>query len=130
MNILSINTSTNELELGLFKDLNQIATLKIMTNNQLSEVLYSTIEDFLLKKSLKISDLDGINCYLGPGSFTGLRIGISLVNTLAYSLKIKIVGSVGKDWIKSGNQKLINHSDEKMVLPFYGAEVKVTTPKK
>lgn len=130
MYILTLNTSSNELELGLYQDQKKKAYLKVLTNNQLSEVLYLKIEQFLKKESLTLKDIDGINCFRGPGSFTGLRIGMSLANTLAYSLNIKIVGSIDKDWIKNGNQKLINKVDQKMIVPFYGAEVKTTTPKK
>ncbi len=128
MNILVLNTSTNELELGLYQDLKQISIMNITTNNQLSEVLHTEIEKFLKKESLSLKDIDGINCFKGPGSFTGLRIGASLVNALAYSLKIAIVGSIGKDWIKKGNQRLVDHVNEKMIIPFYGAEVKTTAP--
>ena len=102
MIILTLNSSGPELQLGLFKHRHKVAYLKLETGNQLSEVLYREIVSFLNKNSLTINDLNGINCFRGPGSFTGLRIAISLVNALAYSLHIKVVGSLGENWIREG----------------------------
>jgi len=57
-----------------------------------SERLMPSIRDLLEEASLKIHDLQGIALGLGPGSFTGLRIGVSTVKGLAYALKIPVVG--------------------------------------
>ncbi len=57
-----------------------------------SERLMPSIHNLFEEASLKISDLRGIALGLGPGSFTGLRIGASTVKGLAYALKIPVVG--------------------------------------
>ncbi|MBP1719219.1 MAG: yeaZ [Deltaproteobacteria bacterium] len=57
-----------------------------------SERLMPSIHNLLEEASLKIHDLQGISLSLGPGSFTGLRIGVSTVKGLAYALKIPVVG--------------------------------------
>src|SRR5512139_1088298 len=57
-----------------------------------SERLMPSIRDLLEEASLKIYDLQGIALGLGPGSFTGLRIGVSTVKGLAYALQIPVVG--------------------------------------
>jgi hypothetical protein len=50
--------------------------------------------------------IDGIIVYEGPGSFTGLRIGITVANALAYAENTKIVGVNGEDWLENGLKKL------------------------
>ena len=57
-----------------------------------SERLMPAIHSLFDEASLKIHDIQGIALSLGPGSFTGLRIGVSTVKGLAYALKIPVVG--------------------------------------
>lgn len=75
------------------------------------------------------SKLTGVVVFTGPGSFTGLRIGITVANTISYSQKIPIVGSGDEDWVKEGAAKLESGEDQKVVLPEYGAEPNITPPK-
>lgn len=78
----------------------------------------------------KYSDVTGIIVFKGPGSFTGLRIGITVANALAYAENIPIVGTNGTDWLKSGLTQLASGADDKIVLPEYGAPATITAPKK
>jgi tRNA threonylcarbamoyladenosine biosynthesis protein TsaB len=57
-----------------------------------SERLMPAIEYLLREASLSIGDVGGLALALGPGSFTGLRIGVSTVKGLAYALGIPVVG--------------------------------------
>lgn len=50
----------------------------------------SGIESLLAKNSLKLNDITGIRVATGPGSYTGLRVGASIANTLAWLLKIPV----------------------------------------
>ena len=57
-----------------------------------SERLMPTIDRLLKEASLSIGDIQGIALAWGPGSFTGLRIGVSTVKGLAYALRVPVVG--------------------------------------
>lgn len=74
--------------------------------------------------------LTGIIVYEGPGSFTGLRIGLTVVNTLADSLQIPIVGEKGDDWVGDGLVSLQAGDNDRIVMPHYGADPHITAPKK
>ena len=57
-----------------------------------SQILLPLIDKILKKYQLEPSDLTGIEVNLGPGSFTGLRVGVVVANTLGTFLKIPING--------------------------------------
>lgn len=57
-----------------------------------SQATLPLIETILKNNGITLKDLDGIEVNTGPGSFTGIRVGISVGNTFAYVLKIPING--------------------------------------
>ena len=57
-----------------------------------NEVLLSEIDQLLKSANVTLSDLQSLALGLGPGSFTGVRIGINLIKTLSYILKLPILG--------------------------------------
>lgn len=72
----------------------------------------------------------GVVVFAGPGSFTGLRIGITVANTLSYSLEVPIVGASGDDWLLSGAERLEGGENDQLVTPIYNFAPKITPPKK
>lgn len=85
---------------------------------------------FLEEKTGDLHDIGGIGVMKGPGSFTGLRIGLTVANTLADSLNIPIVGAMGEDWRETSLGKLRVGENEKIVMPEYGAAAHITAPRK
>lgn len=85
---------------------------------------------FLEEKTGDLHDISGIGVMKGPGSFTGLRIGLTVANTLADSLNIPIVGAAGEDWRETALEKLRAGENEKIVMPEYGAVAHITAPRK
>lgn len=88
-----------------------------------------------LKKKLqsidkKWSDITAIGAFEGPGSFTGLRIGLTVLNTIADAQSIPIVGGRGDNWQHEVIAKLKSGKNEKIVLPFYNSEAHITVAKK
>jgi tRNA threonylcarbamoyladenosine biosynthesis protein TsaB len=135
MTTLVLRTDNPEAEIGIFKlentkHVKQLSYKKWQAHRHLSETLLPNIKSMLDDCALTFKDVDGIICFEGPGSFTGLRIGLSTANALAYGLNIPIVGSSSEDWIEHGINKIKNAQSGIMVMPHYGAPVHITTPKK
>ncbi len=63
-----------------------------------SQLVLKLIVDSLEKKGLTLADIKAVNVYRGPGSFTGLRVGLAVANTLGWALDIKVNGrNINKD---------------------------------
>jgi tRNA threonylcarbamoyladenosine biosynthesis protein TsaB len=96
----------------------------------LSEELPGKIEDALSSLGLMFGDVSGIVVFKGPGSYTGLRIGITVVNTIADQVGVPIVGQTGENWIEKGLARLKLSENDRIVLPEYGGEANITKPRK
>lgn len=90
MNILAIDTSTDYLSLAILKDRKAMAKYHKKADMRHSVLLVPGIEKLLKKAKLKLKDIDCFAVSAGPGSFTGLRIGVTVVKGLARSLKKRI----------------------------------------
>ena len=92
MKILSISTSSNIASVSISENDECILELNINNNKTHSETLMPLIDELLKTSKLKLSDINAIACDVGPGSFTGIRIGISTVKAIAESLSISVIG--------------------------------------
>lgn len=99
-------------------------------NRELANGLLGFLQTELEKNQKTWQDIDGIGVFQGPGSFTGLRIGITVLNTMADALNTPIVGAMSENWQKLAIEKLHAGKNEKIVLPFYGSEANITKPRK
>ena len=135
MLILTIRTDKPEAELGLYDDQGRIAYDAWLAHRQLAETIHAHIEKLVADAGCVLKDISGIVFFEGPGSFTGLRIGASVANALAYSFEIPIVATGESDdakisWVSAGVQKLLQGKSDSVALPVYGAAATVTKPKK
>ncbi len=96
----------------------------------LAKGLLDYIETNLKKHDKTWRDISAIGVFEGPGSFTGLRIGLTVMNTIADSQAIPIVGGRGDDWQESVLSRLENGENDQIVLPFYGSDAHITAPRK
>lgn len=87
--ILFIDTHDELITIGLkIKDELYVETKESEYSHSI--FVMPMIENIFKKHNAKINDLDSVIVVNGPGSFTGIRIGLSIAKTLAYALKIKI----------------------------------------
>ena len=90
--ILNIETSTKACSVALHKNGELIVCREDVTANfSHSEKLLKFISELFSDEKLSISDLDAIAVSMGPGSYTGLRIGISTAKGLCYGLDIPLI---------------------------------------
>lgn len=133
MIILTIRTDKPDAEIGLYDDEKELVYETWYAHRGLAETLHAQIEALLNKRSYVLSDIEGIVCFEGPGSFTGLRIGMTVANALAYSYTLPIV-AVADDgntqWQRVGIMRLLAGESDKVALPQYGSAAIITTPKK
>lgn len=97
---------------------------------QLSNNIFNYFEEILKEKNASWQDISGIGVFKGPGSYTGLRIGLTVANTLADSLGISIVGGQGDDWQQQSISRLEKSENDQIVMPDYGGEAHITSPRK
>lgn len=127
---LAIRTDSPQAELYLYDGEQQVAHELWQADRRLALELLGRLEAFLQTNGKTFADLNGLLVFRGPGSFTGLRIGITVMNTIAYAQNIPIVGTDGGDWLDDGVSYLQNEENHQVVLPKYGAEARITKPKK
>lgn len=130
MLILTIRTDKPEAEIGLFEDSIKVAYEKWPAHRQLAETIYQKIEALLKSQKKDWQSIEGIVCFQGPGSFTGLRIGLTVANALSYGLQRPIVATEKESWIENGIKRLQSDDNDQQVLPEYGAPVHITLPKR
>jgi tRNA threonylcarbamoyladenosine biosynthesis protein TsaB len=92
MKILSVDTSSNVASVAITDDEKLICEITVNTKKTHSQTIMPMIDSALKQSELEISDIDLIASANGPGSFTGLRIGVSAVKGLAHAAKIPVVG--------------------------------------
>lgn len=90
MTILYLDTSSSFLYTGLVKDDTLICEIKENLGKDLSVFALKKITDMLKENNLEANDIDKIIVVDGPGSFTGIRVGITIAKTYAWALKKKI----------------------------------------
>ena len=130
MLIITLKTDQPEAEIALFEDNKRLETYSWIAHRELAETLHTKLKELLTRHGKQTEDMKGIVVFKGPGSFTGLRIGISVANTLAFALHIPIAGEQGEHWAEAGVIRLIKQENDRIVSPEYGALPHITPQKK
>ncbi|MBR2795969.1 hypothetical protein IKE13_02875 [Candidatus Saccharibacteria bacterium] len=108
---LYLDTSTPETILRLNDH-----EYRYVFDNTLAEKLLAFIRDKLQENDCTFRDITEITFMSGPGSFTGLRIGASIVNTLAHELNIPLYDHLG--------------NKHPIILPIYDRPANISKPRK
>ena len=90
--ILKIDTKDQKLVKISLKENSEDLDELVEENEFGSQVLLPLIEKILKKNGLEFKDLKGIEVEIGPGSYTGLKVGVSVANALGFSLGIPVNG--------------------------------------
>jgi tRNA threonylcarbamoyladenosine biosynthesis protein TsaB len=127
--ILLLDTSTPVCKLTLI-DGEQRIHIEWEADRSLAKGLLGFLQQALDDHAKTWHDISGLGVFQGPGSFTGLRIGMTVLNTMADSLAIPIVAVQGENWQGSALARLQAGENDHLALPFYGGEANVTKPRK
>ncbi|MDR0850307.1 MAG: tRNA (adenosine(37)-N6)-threonylcarbamoyltransferase complex dimerization subunit type 1 TsaB [Christensenellaceae bacterium] len=116
MNILVLDTSSDKLLLALLKD-NEIITAQ-KQDGKYMEVLLPMIDELLQRAKVRLKEIDVIGVVVGPGSFTGVRIGVSTVKGFIHVFRdIKIVAINSLELIAYTTMAKLNRTDMTVVIP-------------
>jgi tRNA threonylcarbamoyladenosine biosynthesis protein TsaB len=91
MKILAVDAATEACSVALYND-GEISSIFEICPQQHSQKLLPFIEKILSDSGIKLDQLDGIAYGQGPGSFTGVRIGVSVTQGLAFGADLPVVG--------------------------------------
>lgn len=90
--LLFIDTTSNEIiKAGLTID-GEKYNVEQKLEKQKAQALLPLIEKMLKEKKIKLQDITEIQVNPGPGSFTGIRVGLTIANTLGFLLKVPVNG--------------------------------------
>ncbi len=111
MILLSFDTSTDALSVAVSKDGAIVKELHLISAVRHSSALIPAIEKMLREAKIRIDDVDVIAVGLGPGSFTGIRVGVVTAKMLAVAQNIKIVGvssleAIARSFLSAHNPKV------------------------
>ena len=81
---LAINTASSKTAIAILKDRKIVAEQFWQSNNDEAEKLMPSIDKLLKSENASYSDIKKVIVVKGPGSFTGLRIGVTVANTIAH----------------------------------------------
>ncbi len=91
MRVLAFDSSSNQLSLALVEDQKILNQTIIAESNQQSQLLVVEIEKLLRQNNIWYQDLDLVTTIQGPGSFTGVRIGLSVAKTIHVATNLPII---------------------------------------
>ena len=126
--LLSIDTSTSICSVALHQDGKLLAEADLHLEKSHSGSLNLLIEQLLAHCELEMSSLSAVTVSAGPGSYTGLRIGMSTAKGLCYALDIPLIGvssldamamQVNQYIVNDGNYLLVPMIDARRMEVFY-----------
>jgi len=127
------NLSGNSVFLALLrKDGRNLVEVRLSNRKSRSENILAGIDGLLAKSGKSLTLIKGIIVVRGPGSFVGIRVALSVANTLSWLLKIPIAGVTWrpaddkKTLINRGLAKLSGNGRNKPIRPFYDKAPNIT----
>lgn len=135
--ILVLDTANENVFIGLWDEdkATWYSEESFLGGRELNSLIIKKLEKLFSYSCEYQNSLKGIIVAAGPGSFTGLRIGMSVANTFAYIKNIPIVSPIETqnvaDLLQRGLKMLISAGSQfdVVVTPHYGAEPHITKPK-
>jgi tRNA threonylcarbamoyladenosine biosynthesis protein TsaB len=119
--ILLLETATSSCSVALTENGKIIGFKEVNERNIHASHITLFIEELMINAGKNYSDLDAIAVSKGPGSYTGLRIGVSTAKGLCYALDIPLIGIDTLEAMASGLQSRIDIADSDLLIPMIDA---------
>lgn len=110
--ILAIETATRNCSVALFNETGMIALLEADEDNSHSAILHVLIDRLLKEKGIEVKDLQAVAVSKGPGSYTGLRIGVSAAKGLCYAQDIPLIAVNSLESMAAGMRDVLQKNGE------------------
>lgn len=105
---LLIDTHDTKVLFVLYKDYKVLQVKEIDSKMRHSEIAMPTLISIIEENHINIKDIDNLLCIIGPGSFTGVRIGVVIAKTIAYLLNIPIIPITSLDLLVYSNKDILD----------------------
>ena len=115
MKILFLDTSSFFVTVAILEDDKVLYEYKDVITDDMSSRIMPIISEGFNSVAFSIKDIDRIFVVNGPGSFTGVRIGVTIAKTIAWALKIKISTISSLEYLATTN------CDTKYIIPMIDA---------
>ena len=115
--ILNIETATPVCSVAISQDLKPIGILESVEEKSHASLLAPFIDEVFRTNSISKSRMDAVAVSRGPGSYTGLRIGVSTAKGIAYALKKPLIAIDTLQAMAYGALKKVHHPDSQLVGP-------------
>jgi tRNA threonylcarbamoyladenosine biosynthesis protein TsaB len=90
--LLHIDTAGPDALIGISQDLQVIASKQNNLSNTHGEFVQAGVEELCKEAGISLKDMDAITVTMGPGSYTGLRVGLASAKGLAFALNKPLIG--------------------------------------
>ncbi len=115
MKTLVIDTCTNRIIVALADNSTIFSFCNEIIENQMSNVIMEKVEECFKKANMQPADVERILVAVGPGSYTGIRIGVTIAKTYAWALKREIIPISSLEVMASG------YDCKKLLVPYIDA---------
>jgi len=119
--ILNIETSTTICSVSIAKDGKKIIGKESNEKNAHSKILTVFIEDIFNEVNLKVKDIDAVAVSKGPGSYTGLRIGVSAAKGIAYGANKPLISVSTLQNMAYGGKQTLEVNENDLLAPMIDA---------
>lgn len=119
--LLAIDTSTAAMTVALMDGNELWGEMTEIVDRDHSTKLHPVIHDLLTSKGITIKELDSIAVGRGPGSYTGVRIGVTFAKTLAWTMQIPLIGISSLEALAYSALSLEDQDRKRWIIPTMNA---------
>lgn len=101
MNFLALDTTMDSIAIAISYNNKMITKIVNEGKKKHNSALLPAIENLLLENGMELDDMDAFGVVIGPGSFTGIRVGVSAINAMSFALNKPVVEMTSLELIRT-----------------------------